>query len=512
MHHLPDQPLDYLDLIPNDIYRRLVTHKYRASTALSSQHSLQQRCIGILDVRQHLLDAQIISLRTLQNWLDDNEANELQRILSDQSLLAKTENNNSYTDDLINHILDWLDTPETVMENTEQPENDSEQDASSAASKHQDTEGQGKKDQDSESAQSPSPLSNPPDSADEQQSSISPTHQPTETRLSDVTSKGADQLYQSMQVLNKSFALERQLGWDLSKGIESETDIKLLLKYHRIIKNSSHLQAILQLVGRKKERRLDEVPEWGMNQETIKGLSKNRHLPDDHLVNSVTGIYKGDDIAKLAPAELMLLGHPKLKMLWHARRAEKQLLNYHFQGVSSDSVPNIQASSLSLDSTGKHAVAQQGPLLLCIDTSASMRGKPEQRAKAVALEAMRVAHLQRRDCYLYSFSGEGEIAEYALDLLLSGWQPVINFLKFSFYGGTDINQVLSLALDKTRESHWQKADILIVSDGRFKVTEDLLYKKQNLNPKTRVFGLQVSHWNSSAFGDICHQTFTFNHV
>ena len=504
MHHLPDQPLDYLDLIPDDIYRRLVTHKYRANTTHSSQHSLQSRCIGILDVRQHLLDAEDVSVSSLLNWLDNTEANELQQILSNSALLSKTENNPSYTDDLISRILDWLDTSGEQLENIKQP-------GTTAVPPQNDNHDATKPVANDAAEPDSSPGSSPHNSADAPQTASPPDQQPLGANL-EPDDKASEQLYRSLQSLNKSFALERQLGWDLSKGVASQTDIQLLLKYHRMIKKSPYLQAVLQLIGRNKERYLDETPQQGMNQEYIKGLSGSRFLPDEHSINSVTGIYKGDDIGKLLPAELLSLAHPKLKMLWHARRAEKQLLNYHFQGVSSDSVPSIQAHRLDLDSRGKQAVAQQGPMILCIDTSASMRGKPEQRAKAVALEAMRVAHLQKRACYLYSFSGESEIAEYELDLYSSGWQPVINFLKFSFYGGTDINKVLSMALDKVQHSHWQKADILVVSDGRFKVAEDLMYKRQNLSPETRLLGLQVSHWNSSAFGDICHDTFTLNHV
>ena len=41
--------------------------------------------------------------------------------------------------------------------------------------------------------------------------------------------------------------------------------------------------------------------------------------------------------------------------------------------------------------------------------SGSMRGGRETVAKALALECMRGAHRQQRKCYLYAFSGPGEV-------------------------------------------------------------------------------------------------------
>lgn len=52
--------------------------------------------------------------------------------------------------------------------------------------------------------------------------------------------------------------------------------------------------------------------------------------------------------------------------------------------------------------------AEMGPIILCLDTSGSMRGAREVVAKALALECMRGAHRQQRPCYLYAFSGPGE--------------------------------------------------------------------------------------------------------
>lgn len=55
------------------------------------------------------------------------------------------------------------------------------------------------------------------------------------------------------------------------------------------------------------------------------------------------------------------------------------------------------------------AVVYRGPILLCVDTSGSMRGARETVAKALALECMRAAKEQERDCYVFAFAGPAEV-------------------------------------------------------------------------------------------------------
>jgi hypothetical protein len=58
--------------------------------------------------------------------------------------------------------------------------------------------------------------------------------------------------------------------------------------------------------------------------------------------------------------------------------------------------------------------ADRGPILLCVDTSGSMRGARETVAKALALECMRAAREQERDCYVFAFSGPSEVRCHCL--------------------------------------------------------------------------------------------------
>lgn len=109
-------------------------------------------------------------------------------------------------------------------------------------------------------------------------------------------------------------------------------------------------------------------------------------------------------------------------------------------------------------------------MLLCVDTSGSMQGGAEAVAKAVVLEAMRVAHAQKRACHLFAFGGPEEIVEIELGLDMQGLNRLSEFMGQGFHGGTDICGPIERALQRIEMDGWQLADLLIASDGEFGAT------------------------------------------
>ena len=64
---------------------------------------------------------------------------------------------------------------------------------------------------------------------------------------------------------------------------------------------------------------------------------------------------------------------------------------------------------------------------------------------------MRGAHLQERACYLYAFSGPGDVRELELKVTLSSLSQLMDFLTHSFGGGTDADRPLELSLQRLEE-------------------------------------------------------------
>ena len=91
------------------------------------------------------------------------------------------------------------------------------------------------------------------------------------------------------------------------------------------------------------------------------------------------------------------------KLLFFAKLAEKALQIYERDGWGE--FPTV----INPDRREIRPTADRGPILLCVDTSGSMRGPREVVAKALALECMRAAREQERGCYVFAFSGPQEV-------------------------------------------------------------------------------------------------------
>jgi len=460
MSRIEVQSFNYLDKIPDIIYQRLITHQYRPSSICSEHKSLQLRALGILQIRQQLLQGRPVSKHDLLKWLDPEQVYFFYKQLSNERLLTNTFENESLTDDVLLHVLDWLDNIHRDI--------------------HVDEVGE---------------IST--NSSDKVQSN-------SNSGISN--GEGLNLQYDVMGDVNKRFALERNLGWDLSSGIEYKSDVNKLIDTHRVVKNSKQIQSIISLIGRNKKVLFDQYDEYGFNNLESKSNHVHEALPDDNAVDSVTGVYLGDDISRMLSSELALLGNAKLKMLWHSKRAEHQLFNYHYRGLLSEHVPDIQSRTINHQKSGEHAIKQKGPMILCVDTSASMKGRPEVLSKAIAFEAMRIASLEKRKCYLFCFGSTDEVIQ--LDLtLVDSWASIIEFLRLSFNCGTDINNVLNHALNKSKSYDWRRADILLISDGLFKVENEVIDKVAGFHKSLNISGIHLGHWNSSAFKGICQQVF-----
>lgn len=113
-----------------------------------------------------------------------------------------------------------------------------------------------------------------------------------------------------------------------------------------------------------------------------------------------------------------------------------------------------------------------GPMILCIDTSGSMAGLPENIAKAMALFLGTKAKSENRPCFIINFSTRIETFEITDK---TGIPNLITFLRQSFHGGTDAAPALHHALKIMEQKNYQKADLLMISDFVMNsLPEDLL--------------------------------------
>lgn len=267
--------------------------------------------------------------------------------------------------------------------------------------------------------------------------------------------------------------LSHDAQWGDMKGLLRSEAWQEVLRIRRLIERLPELARLIRGLGRDRatEVEADAAVRWKERlAPAVAPVSVPRPVRMPDLPGETRGVRRSGRVARMLPAETLLLAHRRLRLLWHARHAERALLTYEDDDrqteTSHDTVLMPQVCTRQEPAPKR----EMGPMLICVDTSASMKGGAEVVAKACALEAARTAHAQGRSSHLFAFGGPGELLEMPLRLDAEGIQSLSTFLAQGFRGGTDICGPIERAIERLREAQWQLADLLIVSDGDFGAT------------------------------------------
>jgi uncharacterized protein with von Willebrand factor type A (vWA) domain len=209
-------------------------------------------------------------------------------------------------------------------------------------------------------------------------------------------------------------------------------------------------------------------------------------LPD--APGEITGVRFSSRPERMLASEAVMLRHPVLKKLWRARHAEARLLSWEMEAVLTDWRADPLSKPRQAAAPPAPEALERGPIVLCLDTSGSMRGAPENIAKAVVIAALRIAHQAGRGCKLIAFGGPGEVVEQDLGAGAAGLEAMLDLMGQAFDGGTDIQAPIETAIDRLHEARWRGADLLIVSDGEFGCRPQTL---DRLDAARARFGLRV---------------------
>ena len=233
---------------------------------------------------------------------------------------------------------------------------------------------------------------------------------------------------------------------------------------------------IVRIMGREQPKREDEMDE-----------SVTRYLPilpsPPKPAIEIEEITTGQSLRNMMPIELAIMSDNQTEDLFYLKYASQKLQLFA-------SKPK-EESSLKVDKQRQlKPRLEKGPIIVSLDTSGSMSGKPIQLAKCLLLQLLRMAKKQKRKCYLISFSVR---AKY-LDLSRYGaWRMVNQFLDDHFSGGTDGEEMLNAALELLQTANFSMADVLIISDFYFPKPLDSTRRRMNLEHAkgTIFYGLQI---------------------
>jgi len=303
------------------------------------------------------------------------------------------------------------------------------------------------------------------------------------------------------------------LGWDLSRTVLRHTGWQDAKRLADLLKKLPQIQDVVRQLGRMQST---EKPEETPILERLFGPVRRapaelRDIDTPAVPHDTRGVERSGDIARMLPSEAILFMRPALRLLWHAKRAERSLATYRVRGVQQERFIADDAGTEARDAERKKKKQERGPIIVCLDTSGSMQGAPETIAKAVTLEAVRIANAEKRDCFLYAWSGPGQIAELDLSVGKGGIPALLTFLGLSFHGGNELVEPVNRMLKKARDEKWTRADIIMVSDGEWPLPSQTEAAITEARTKTalRVHGLLIGAVHSAAMSSLCNPVHVF---
>ena len=294
-----------------------------------------------------------------------------------------------------------------------------------------------------------------------------------------------------------SLLTDRSLGWDLDEGDWDSLDFSPLLKAAQLLEGEPALRRIAELLGRdyRARTRPPELPPAPPSNDTELEPGKTE----------IRGIRFGSEWNSALSSEQALLAFPETSDLFFKKSAEDELLVWdHFTPIPPPSKDRRTG-------TVRQSRNERGPVIIVLDTSGSMRGKPEEVAKTIVLALTRVCLEEQRACYLINFSAQ--IRTLEVTDLQKNLPALLSFLEFSFHGGTDLPPALKEAMRVLDQGRFREADVLVISDFAVpKVPGPVrrVIRDQQESQGTRFFSLTVSMRPLNDFLNIFDASWVYN--
>ena len=264
--------------------------------------------------------------------------------------------------------------------------------------------------------------------------------------------------------------------WEQSIREHGSTDYKERKKVEKMFYSYPQLVEIVNIIGREKPKREDE------KDETIRRYIPLLPSPPAPAVE-IEEVTNGSDLQHLLPTETAILADHGTESLFYYKFAMGQLQLFANK-------PKLESVMKVEQSKQKEPRLEKGPIIVSLDTSGSMCGRPLELATCLLRQLLLMAKKQKRNCFLISFS----VRAKSIDLARPGaWKKLDNFLNDRFTGGTDGNEMLRAGIKKLKTNKYAMADMLIISDFIFDQPEEYVRKlmEEEHLKGTRFYGLQI---------------------
>ena len=259
-------------------------------------------------------------------------------------------------------------------------------------------------------------------------------------------------------------------AWGLMSGMWNTVDFERIRKIVRIQKEYPEVVKVANKMGRMAD---DE------GQEQLHVAQGNVYKMEHSSKSDILGITVGNDLNALLPTELAHCADDELEDLFVYKYVTRKLQTFRYKSEIMQPARRLEIKPAT----------QKGPMIVCLDTSGSMVGKPEKIAYSLLIKILEIADRQRRDCFLIAFS----VSINPIDVRRERAR-LLEFFSTTSCGDTDATRMLQ-AIFRLLQSkkEYMNADVLWISDFKIplsvpELTDKMLeYRKVD----THFYGLQL---------------------
>ena len=286
---------------------------------------------------------------------------------------------------------------------------------------------------------------------------------------------------------NQGYSEEMALqAWEMMDGQWTESEFE---KHLSIVDIQNKYQEIGDVA-----RRMGRLPdEDGRDRLTVQtGIS---HKLEHSSGSDIEGITIGRDLNALMPSELAQYSDTALEEVFLRKYLTSQLQIFRYKSEIAKPARKLRSER----------AVRRGPMIVCVDSSASMYGVPQRIEASLLSKLEQTAEQLNRDCFLIDFSVDVRPIELrsrrkkrAMERIGMKAEDNENFEKgyFPFLGGgTDAQKMLNLAfyLLDNGEDKYMNADVLWITDFLIpRTTEDLMKRfKEYQQTGTKFYGFKI---------------------
>ena len=258
--------------------------------------------------------------------------------------------------------------------------------------------------------------------------------------------------------------------WGMMSGLWNTVDFERIRKIVRIQRSCPEIVKVARKMGRMAD---DE------GREQIRVAEGNVYKMEHSSKCDILGISTGNDLNTLLPIELAHSADSELEDLFVYKYLTRKLQTFRYKSEIMQPARRIETKP----------ARPKGPMIVCLDTSGSMAGKPEKIAHSLLIKLLEIADRQRRNCFLIAFS----VSIHPIDVRKERAR-LLEFFSKTACGDTDATRMLEATFRLLKEGKENmNADVLWVSDFKIPHSSPVFMEeiRRCREAGTHFYGLQI---------------------